>query len=184
MPSNNNSKSMKMSMPKSRQSWAVIGVLVLLFALVIALYHMRKSNSKEGFETDDDNSNVNSNVNSNSNSNRKMSEKFIDTSIKPNLTPATGEYVVALFYADWCPHCQHFKPDFMKAMKLMNGTVGKNGKKLRLEMVDCEVHKELGREYDVSGYPTVKLIKDDGTQVEYSGERNFEGLRKFLVSDD
>ena len=30
----------------------------------------------------------------------------------------------------------------------------------------------------------IKLIKDDGTQVEYGGERTYEGLRKYLVSDN
>lgn len=176
MPGNNNSKSMKMSMsmPKSRQTWSLIGLVVLFFAIVVALYYMRKNKSREGFKAVDDD-----------NVQHEMSDTLIETtSIKPNLTPAKGECVVALFYADWCPHCQHFKPDYKKAMKALNGKVGKDGKKLRLEMVDCEAHKELGRQYDVSGYPTVKLIKDDGTQVEYGGERNFEGLRKYLVSDN
>ena len=171
MPSNNNnSKSSKM--PKSSQQWALIGLVVLILAIVIALYYMRKSN--EGFEA----------VNNDS-VERKMSNTLIETtSIKPNLTPANGECVVALFYADWCPHCQHFKPDYKKAMNELNGKTGKDGKKLRLVMVDCEAHKDLGKKYDVSGYPTVKLIKDDGTQVEYGGERTYEGLRKYLLSDN
>ena len=171
MPSNNNnSKSSKM--PKSSQQWALIGLVVLILAIVIALYYMRKS--KEGFEAVDNN-----------NVQRQMSNTLIETtSIKPNLTPANGECVVALFYADWCPHCQHFKPDYKKAMNELNGKTGKDGKKLRLVMVDCEAHKDLGKKYDVSGYPTVKLIKDDGTQVEYGGERTYEGLRKYLLSDN
>ena len=114
-----------------------------------------------------------------------MSDTLINaTSIKPNLTPAKGECVVALFYADWCPHCVNFKPHFKKAMSELNGQPRKDGKKMRLEMVDCDANKEISKQYDVSGYPTVKLIKDDGTQVEYGGERTYEGLRKYLVSDD
>jgi hypothetical protein len=69
-------------------------------------------------------------------------------------------------------------------MSSLNGKTGKDGKKMRLEMVDCDADKNISRKYDVSGYPTVKLIKDDGTQVEYGGERTYEGLRKYLVSDD
>jgi thioredoxin-like negative regulator of GroEL len=69
-------------------------------------------------------------------------------------------------------------------MKELNGQTRKDGKKLRLEMVDCDAHKERARQYDVSGYPTVKLLGDDGTQVEYGGDRTYEGLRKYLVSDD
>jgi thiol-disulfide isomerase/thioredoxin len=174
MPSNNNNKSMRMSMPKSRQSWALIGLAILLLVLVVALYYMRKNKSQEGFEAVDDND-----------VQREMSDNLIQTtSVKPNLTPAKGECVVALFYADWCPHCQHFKPHFKKAMQTLNGKTDKNGNKLRLEMVDCEAHKDLSKKYDIPGYPTVKLIKDDGTQVEYGGERNYESLRKYLVSDN
>ena len=173
--SSKNSKSMQsmLTMPKNKNTWAVIGVVVLLLAVVVALFYMRK-NTSESFTA----------VNNN-NVQRQMSDKLItSTSIKPNLTPANGECVVALFYADWCPHCQHFKPDFKKAMSSLNGQSGKDGKKLRLEMVDCDADKNISRQYDVSGYPTVKLIKDDGTNVEYGGERTYEGLRKYLVSDD
>ena len=163
MPSSNsNSKSMP-SMSKKKNTVAIICVGILIVSVIIALYYMRK-NTDEHFEA------VNNNV--------QMSAQ------KPNLTPASGECVVALFYADWCPHCVNFKPHFKKAMSSLNGQARKDGKKMRLEMVDCDANKEISRKYDVSGYPTVKLIKDDGTQVEYSGERTYEGLRKYLVSDD
>jgi thioredoxin-like negative regulator of GroEL len=69
-------------------------------------------------------------------------------------------------------------------MSDLNGKIGKDGKKMRLEMVDCDANKDISRQYDVSGYPTVKILGDDGTQVEYGGDRTYEGLRKYLVSDD
>ena len=82
---------MAMSMPKSRQTWALIGLLVLFLAIVVALYYMRKNKSREGFDAVDDD-----------NVQREMSDTLIETtSIKPNLTPAKGVCVVALFYADW-----------------------------------------------------------------------------------
>jgi thiol-disulfide isomerase/thioredoxin len=171
MPSNNNSKSI-MNIPKKHQNWAVLVFLGLVILLVVALYYMRKNN--ENFEAVDDND-----------VQREMSDTLIDsTSVKPNLSPAKGECVVALFYADWCPHCVNFKPHYKKAMADLNGKPGKDGKKLRLEMVDCDADKNISKKYDVSGYPTVKLIKDNGQQVEYGGERTYEGLRKYLVSDN
>ena len=102
----------------------------------------------------------------------------------PNLTPASGECVVALFYADWCPHCVKFKPDYKRAMSELNNKVNKKGKKLRLEMVDCDANKTIAKKYSVSGFPTVKLINDDGVQSEYSGERTFIGLQQYLLSDN
>lgn len=144
----------------------------LLVVVIVALYYMKRSN-EEGFAA------------SNNNTPKKQSNALVTgTDLKSRLNPTKGECVVALFYADWCPHCQHFKPDFKQAMGALNGKTDKKGKKLRLEMVDCDANKDIAREYDVSGYPTVKILGDDGTQVEYGGERTFEGLRKYLVSDD
>jgi len=168
---NNNKVNLKM--PKTNMTLLLgIGLLVVV---VVALYYMKRSN--EGFE--DGSKNMNS----------ELSEKESDilvsgTDIKSRLNPGKNECVVALFYADWCPHCQHFKPHFQRAMKELNGKMNKDGKRMRLEMVDCDAHKDISKQYDVSGYPTVKILGDDGTQVEYSGDRTFEGLRKYLVSDD
>lgn len=159
-------------MPKA--NWGFLLGIGLLVVVVVALYYMKRSN--EGFTN---------NGNQNNNISNKQSDLLISgTDIKSRLNPAKGECVVALFYADWCPHCQHFKPHFQRAMKELNGKIGKDGKKMRLEMVDCDANKDISHQYDVSGYPTVKILGDDGTQVEYGGDRTYEGLRKYLVSDD
>jgi thiol-disulfide isomerase/thioredoxin len=174
MPSNNNSSKSVMNMSKKQQQCAMLVFVGLVVLLVIALYYMRKKRSIDNFENVDDDD-----------VQREMSDTLIEsTSVRPNLTPAKGECVVALFYADWCPHCVNFKPHYKKAMADLNGKPGKDGKKLRLEMVDCDADKNISKKYDVSGYPTVKLIKDNGQQVEYGGERTYEGLRKYLVTDD
>ncbi len=164
--SNNNMKVGKMN-------WAPVIGISLLLLVIISLYYMKKSN--DGFMSSDKNNNTP----------MKQSSKLIsNTNISEKLNPAKGECVVALFYADWCPHCQTFKPHFKKAMESLNGKTGKDGKKMRLEMVDCDENKDIASKYDVSGYPTVKILGDDGTQVEYGGERTFDGLKKYLVSDD
>jgi thiol-disulfide isomerase/thioredoxin len=158
------------NMPKA--NWALMLGIGLLVVVVVALYYMKRSN--EGF-TNEKNNNIS----------RKQSDALISgTDMKSRINPRKGECVVALFYADWCPHCQHFKPHFQQAITELSGKTGKDGKKMRLEMVDCDANKDISREYDVSGYPTVKILGDDGTQVEYGGERTYEGLRKYLVSDD
>lgn len=174
----NNKSSNNKSGNSSRGSvnWTLLIGVGLLVAVIVALYYMKRSN--EGFASG-------STMNKNNNSPKKMSNALVTgTDIKSRLNPTKGECVVALFYADWCPHCQHFKPEFKQAMEELNGKTRKNGKKMRLEMVDCEANKDISRKYDVSGYPTVKILDDDGTQTEYGGERTFEGLRKYLVSDD
>lgn len=175
MPSNNNSSRnslsslSSMSFGKSKNTMACCGLVLLIVAVLTAYYYMYKSN-REGFECGAKN-----------NGPRKMSDAAIGT--PPNLTPSKGECIVALFYADWCPHCVKFKPSFSKAKDTMDGKNSK-GKKLRFEMVDCDAFKQLSKEYDVSGYPTIKLLKDDGTISEYSGERTYEGLEQYFVTDN
>lgn len=172
---NNNKVFTGSKMPKA--NWALLLGVGLLVVVIVALYYMKRSN--EGFTSDSNSAKRNNNIS------KKQSDALITgTDIASRLNPVKGECVVALFYADWCPHCQHFKPHFQRAIKELNGKNGKDGKKMRLEMVDCDANKDISRKYDVSGYPTVKILGDDGTQVEYGGDRTYEGLRKYLVSDD
>ncbi len=110
-------------------------------------------------------------------------EQFEDSaSSAPNLKVSSNEVVVALFYADWCPHCVDFKPHYKKAMSKLNGNTYK-GKKLRFEMVDCDEHKPLSKKYGVSGFPTVKILNSNDVNdvEEYSGDRSYEGLSTYFV---
>jgi len=86
------------------------------------------------------------------------------------------------FYADWCPHCKAAKPIWndLKA-EYENKTI--NGYKVIFTDVDCseetaEVEK-LMNQYNIEGYPTIKLIKD-GQVIEYDAKPSKETLTKFL----
>jgi thiol-disulfide isomerase/thioredoxin len=145
-------------------------IFLALIAILFAIYYFTYKSNREPFS---DNNNNNDN-----NSRRKNSGRS-SSSGSPNLKASQGETVVALFYADWCPHCVAFKPDFMKARKDMNGSEHQ-GKKLRLELVDCVANKTIASENSVSGFPTVKIFTDDNKSSEYSGERSYEGLTSYL----
>ena len=162
--SRNSAGMMSNTVNKLKSNWAGI-VLVLLFLGVIAIYYFIYKANREGFSSESE-------------------ESGALIGAPPNLTPKADECIVALFYADWCPHCVEFKPKFQKAMSKMDGQKGKTGKKLKFVLVDCEEFKELAKEFDVSGYPTVKLIDGKGTSKEYNGERTIEGLQKYLMSDN
>ena len=151
---NNSSKSASMFSGKGKHYWASVGLVVLVIAVVVAYYYVTKNN-REGFEGG-----------------------------APNLTPAKGECIVVLFKTEWCGHCQKMAPHFDKATSALDGSKNSKGKTIRFEKVDCDENKELGKKYDVSGYPTIKILNDDGTQDDYDGARSFEGLKKYLVSDD
>jgi protein disulfide-isomerase-like protein len=156
MSSKNNVSKASTSMfsGKGKHYLASIGLVVLVIAVVVAYYYVYKSN-REGFEGG-----------------------------APNLTPAKGEVVVVLFKTEWCGHCQKMAPHFDKATSALDGSKDSNGKTLRFVKVDCDENKELGKKYDVSGYPTIKILNDDGSQDDYDGARSFEGLKKYLVVDN
>ena len=153
MPSSNNKRNnSRNSRSSSKGDWTMIAFLGLVVVLFGAYYIATKSNrANEPFENG-----------------------------APNLKAANGETIVALFYADWCPHCVSFKPHYKKAMTELNGNDHK-GKTLRFVMVDCDKYKSLAKENDVSGFPTVKLLNDDGSSKDYDGERSFEGLTSYFA---
>ena len=165
MPSNNTNKvSSSFSFGKGKHNMAAIVLFIVLLCMVVAYYFIYKSNRDEGFDS------------------KKNSKSKKSNSSPPNLTPESDETVVALFYADWCPHCVDFKPDFEQAMEELNNTTPKS-KKLRFEMVDCTETNSLSKEHNVSGYPTVKILGSDGKSSEYSGKRKYADLKKYLVND-
>jgi protein disulfide-isomerase A6 len=160
MPSNNNSNKNSnknsMSFGKGKNNSAMIGFFVIIIGVAIGYYYIYQSN-RENFDGQ-------------------------------NLTPASGEVIVALFYAPWCGHCKTFKPIFQDAMTKLDGKTSNHssikGKTVRLSMIDCDKNPELGKKYSINGYPTVKILKDDGSDMEYDGGRTLEGMKKFLVVDN
>ena len=161
--SNNSSKSSKSSISSNSSSSSrsmskdnyYCLVFLALIAILFAIYYFTYKSNREPFGSKNNNSG------------------------SPNLKADKDEKVVALFYADWCPHCVAFKPDFMKAKSDMNGRKS-DGKTLRLELVDCVANKTISSENSVSGFPTVKIFTDDNKSSEYSGERSYEGLTSYF----
>ena len=83
----------------------------------------------------------------------------------------------ALYYADWCPHCQTIKPIFKEFMG--NGSVNVNGKSVECKMVEEKELKKNGGP-DIKGYPTILYSDPSGKDVEFSGPRTSDGFMQFL----
>jgi len=115
---------------------------------------------------------------------------YISPSLKPKYhhnselqTANSGNTAELLFFfADWCPHCKAAKPIWNELkIEYENNTI--NGHKIIFTEVDCseestEVEK-LMNQYNVEGYPTIKLLKD-GEIIEYDAKPSKEILVKFL----
>jgi len=74
------------------------------------------------------------------------------------------------FYAPWCGHCQRLTPEYTKAAKALKGVV-------KLGAVNADDHKSLGGQYQVQGFPTIKIFGLNKNKPEdYQGERTAKGL--------
>lgn len=86
------------------------------------------------------------------------------------------------FFADWCPHCKKAKPHWDEVKTSYSGKVV-NGYTLVFTEVDCseetEEMKKTTAEYEIEGYPTIKLIKD-GQVIEYDAKPEKATMEKFI----
>ena len=152
-----NSRNSFITTSKSNKTSYLIMFVLLLCVGVFGAYYFTYKSNREPFSSKNNNS----------------------SSGAPKIKASKGETVVALFYADWCPHCVAFKPDFKKAMSNLDGNTYKD-KSLRFVLVDCVENKTIASENGVSGFPTVKIFTDDNKSSEYSGERSYEGLSTYF----
>ena len=113
---------------------------------------------------------------------------YIKAGIKPSYV-ANREYTAGgetggnnvdlyFFYTNWCPHCKKAMPVWKNfKAEMENKTV--KGRQINFLEVDCEKDKQLADEFNVKGYPTIKLVKDNQV-IEYDAKPDVDTLREFL----
>ena len=84
------------------------------------------------------------------------------------------------FYTNWCPHCKTAKP-IWQSFKEEIGSTKVKGYKINFIEVDCEKETSLADKFNVTGYPTIKLIKGNEI-VEYDAKPDKATLLEFLES--
>ncbi|XP_061359958.1 protein disulfide-isomerase-like [Gastrolobium bilobum] len=97
---------------------------------------------------------------------------FSDTVSKHN-------FIVVEFYAPWCGHCKKLAPEYEKAASILSS----HDTPLVLAKVDAneEKNRDLASEYDVRGFPTIKILRNGGKNVqEYKGPREADGIVDYL----
>jgi len=74
------------------------------------------------------------------------------------------------FYAPWCGHCKSLTPEWKKAATALKGVV-------KIGAVDADAHNGLGSQYQVRGFPTIKVFGDNKFKPsDYNGGRNAQGI--------
>ena len=92
-------------------------------------------------------------------------------------TVLSGVPSLVEFFAPWCGHCKKLAPVYEE----LAGSFSTQSSKVKIGKVDGDAHKELSKEFGVSGFPTIKFF--DGTSKEptdYKGGRDLESLQEFV----
>jgi len=80
--------------------------------------------------------------------------------------------VLVEFYAPWCGHCKKLAPEWEKAATLLKGQA-------TLVKVDATVEADLGQQFGVRGYPTIKVF-NGGVVSDYEGGRTAEAIVQWV----
>jgi len=91
-----------------------------------------------------------------------------------------------MFSVDWCPHCKQASPEWQKISEEYSATNSQiNGRKVIFTLVNCteetpDIEKQL-KQYNIEGYPTIKLLKD-GQIINFEAKPDYPNILKFLQS--
>jgi len=76
------------------------------------------------------------------------------------------------FYAPWCGHCKSLAPTW-------DALATKTDGKFKVAKIDCTTNRGVCEDFNIPGYPTLKLIKD-GNVYAYSGSRSEAAFLAFV----
>lgn len=100
-----------------------------------------------------------------------MEEKKIARERRNKEKMAEGDWVMAEFYATWCPHCQRMQPVVEEFKREMEGT-------LEVVQVDIDQESSLADFYTIEVTPTFILLRNGEQLWRQSGEMSIERLER------
>ncbi|KAB7507028.1 Protein disulfide-isomerase A4, partial [Armadillidium nasatum] len=83
--------------------------------------------------------------------------------------------LVEIFFAlNRCGHCKALEPEYAAAAKKLK----KDG--IRIAKVDATVENDLAKEFDIKGFPTIKLFREGEVAEEYDGSRTSTDIIEYM----
>lgn len=106
---------------------------------------------------------------------------WIKNKIVPKKT-TTEDKIIDLyyFYTAWCPYCKKAFQEWNKFKAEWNQKVYE-GYTIQFHEVDCDIQEALADKYQVTQYPTIKMIKDDMV-IHFDAKPTVHTLTSFLMS--
>lgn len=104
-----------------------------------------------------------------------LNKEFINENNINNDKNATIIY----FYTEWCPYCKKSRPEWNSFKELLQLQSFKET--ISLKEVDCDKNPEIADNYNIEGYPTIKLIYKDEV-YDYDAKPESKTLLQFVES--
>lgn len=83
---------------------------------------------------------------------------------------AANKNLLIEFYSTGCKHCREFEPEYSRAAEfLVKGN--ENNEPLKVARIDGPANRKTLKNFDIDGFPTVKLYKK-GEFIDYDGPRS------------
>lgn len=89
---------------------------------------------------------------------------------------AAKAHSLVMFYAPWCGHCKHFKPEYEVAAGMLKATEDT----VQIAAVDATIHRKVAEKYDVKGFPTTLYFANGEMTEKFEGERTSQGVITFM----
>ena len=86
----------------------------------------------------------------------KIKPDYIEN--KEFISKNVDSVILYFFYTDWCPHCKSAKPIWED---LKNTITMVNNVKINYIDVNCDNEKQLAETFNIEGYPTIKMVKEN-----------------------
>ena len=79
---------------------------------------------------------------------------------------------IFLFKANWCGHCNGFKPTWDKLSKEFDS-------KYKFRTIDADNNRDIIKSWNIQGFPTI-IKKVGNNATEYVGSRDEQSVREFI----